>query len=233
MFLSRITFWVLSALTSMKTNTSLPYLGRLSPERQAILFKLKAFQDRFVLAGGTAIMLQMGHRESYDFDCFCQDPLPQTLFVKAKRVFGKQTRLILKNFELLFVMTPEGIEINFVSYPFMPIKPPLSSPTLRLFHLDDLAANKAITLGRRPQWRDYVDLFFLMKWKLYTPASIIALTEKKFGGEFNDKLFLKQLTYFNDVEVRPTVFLKKSHTDKEIKTFLRQEVKNHFRTLRP
>ncbi len=212
---------------------SLPYLDQLSPERQAVLHKLKAFKDQFILAGGTAIMLQIGHRESYDFDCFTTQPLPQSLFLKAKRVFGRKTRLILKNVEMLFVMTPEAVEINFVSYPYPSLHPPLASPTLELFHLDDLVSNKAFTLGRRPQWRDYVDLFFLMKWKQYDLAQIIHLSEKRFGGEFNDKLFIKQLTYYNDVTVRPTVFLKESYTDKQIKTFLKYEVRQHLNTIRP
>lgn len=221
-------------LALMKTNTSLPYLDRLSPERQAVLHKLASFKDRFILAGGTAIMLQIGHRESYDFDCFTNQPIAgEPLFQKARRVFGKQTRLILKNAEMLFVMTPEGVEINFVSYPYHALRSPIPSPTLGVFHLNDLVSNKALTLGRRPQWRDYVDLFFLMKWKLYDLARIVTLSEKKFGGEFNDKLFIKQLTYFDDVQVRPTVFLKESYTDKEIKTFLKQQVKLYLNTIRP
>lgn len=40
------------------------YLDQLSPERQAVFKKLKHFADRFTLAGGTAIMLQIGHRLS-------------------------------------------------------------------------------------------------------------------------------------------------------------------------
>jgi len=178
-------------------------------------------------------MLQIGHRESYDFDCFTRQALTQSLFQKAKRVFGTQTKLILKNVEMLFVMTPENVEINFVSYPYPSLHPPLVSPALGLFHLDDLVSDKAFTLGRRPQWRDYVDLFFLIKWKRYDLARIVRLSEKKFGGEFNDKLFIKQLTYFNDVTVRPTVFLKETYTDKEIKTFLKQEVKQYLNSIRP
>jgi len=39
-------------------------------------------------------------------------------------------------------------------------------------------------------WRDYVDLFFFLKWRFYSIEKIITLAKEKFGGEFNEKLFL-------------------------------------------
>ncbi|MBI5619901.1 nucleotidyl transferase AbiEii/AbiGii toxin family protein [Candidatus Gottesmanbacteria bacterium] len=218
----------------MNTNTSLPYLGRLNPERQTVLRKLKAFADRYILAGGTAIMLHIGHRQSYDFDCFTQEKLPVSLFGKAKRVLGKDAMLILRQTdEMLFVMTPEAVEINFVWYPYPSLHSPVHTPYLPMAHLDDLVCNKAFTLGRRPQWRDYVDLFFLLKWKFYNLETIVRLSEKKFGGEFNAKLFTKQLTYFDDVQLRPTVFLKESYTDEEIKTYLGDQADAYLATVLP
>lgn len=135
--------------------------------------------------------------------------------------------------EMLFVHTPEKVEINFVWYPYKFLKKPNVSNSLPIFHLDDLAASKAFTLGRRPQWRDYVDLFFLMKWKYYDPKIIVSLAEKKYGGEFNPKLFAKQLTYFDDVEIRPTAFLKESYSEQEIKSFLRMQARNYVKIAFP
>lgn len=211
-----------------------PYLDRLDNARQEVFKKLAHFRDAFVLAGGTAIALQLGHRESYDFDCFSEKKLSSTLFAKTKRAFGAETSLLLRNTdEMLFVMTPEQVEINFVSYPYPRLKPPVDTGGIGLFHLDDLVSNKAFTLGRRPQWRDYVDLFFCMKWDIYTLDAIIFLSEKKFGGEFNVKLFLGQLTYFEDVKVRPTVFLKESYTPEEIKGYIAAQVRAYLATVLP
>lgn len=214
---------------------SLPYLGRLDPGRQEVFRKLSAFSDRFTLAGGTAIMLQIGHRESYDFDCFTPDKndINPNLFRKIKRVFGIQTRRILENSDMLFVHTPENIELNFVCYPYKALRTIVPTSSLPVFHLDDLAASKANTIGRRPQWRDYVDLFFLMKRNYYTVYTIVDLAEKKYGGEFNAKLFAKQLTYYRDVEVRPTVFLKESYTENEIKSYLRTQSRDFLKTAFP
>jgi len=88
---------------------------------------------------------------------------------------------------------------------------------------NDLAANKAYNVGRRGAWRDYIDLFFLLKWKYYSIDKLIKLAELKFSGEFNSKLFLEQLVYFKDLTIATTDFLKESYTDSEIKEFLEKD----------
>ena len=57
---------------------------------------------------------------------------------------------------------------------------------------------KAFALGKRAKWKDYVDLFFLLK-----QIPLVELTTKAnglFGSEFNEKLFRVQLSYFKDVD---------------------------------
>ena len=57
---------------------------------------------------------------------------------------------------------------------------------------------KAFALGKRAKWKDYVDLFFLLK-----QIPLVGLTTKAnglFGSEFNEKLFRVQLSYFKDVD---------------------------------
>lgn len=76
-----------------------PYLDQLNPERQEVFKRLSRFAGKFVLAGGTAIMLQIGHRASFDFDCFSLEKLPQDLPRKIKQVFGRLTHLKLNTQE--------------------------------------------------------------------------------------------------------------------------------------
>lgn len=212
-----------------------PYLGQLDAARQEVFHKLAAFDKEFILAGGTAIMLQIGHRESYDFDCFTnsKEDINPNLFRKIRRVFGQQTYKILENSEMIFAQTPQSVELNFVWYPYEALQKTIPTSSLDMFHLDDLVSSKANTLGRRPQWRDYVDIFFLIKWDYYSIDTIVDLAEKKYGGEFNSKLFAKQLTYFDDVEVRPTVFLKESYSEKEIKSYLAKQAQNYIKMAFP
>ncbi len=206
-----------------------PYTEKLDPERQEVFRKLKKFSSDFILAGGTALMLQIGHRLSYDFDCFSMNLLPDSLLRKAKNIFGKTILPELDTREQLTFKTPQRISVTFVYHPYRPLKSIIKTTFISLFDLDDLAANKAYTIGRRPAWRDYVDLFFLLKWNLYTIDTLINLANKKFPGEFNPKLFLEQLVYFDDLNVVSTEFLKESYDDGYIQSFLSQEVEKYLK----
>ena len=206
----------------------LQYLEKLSPERQEIFRELKQFSKNFVLAGGTAIMLQIGHRMSYDFDCFSVNSLPSNLLRKIKKVFGLFITPRIRTSEQITFPTKDNIEVTFVYSPYKSLEKPMLTDSMSLFHLDDLAANKAYTIGRRGVWRDYVDLFFFLKWELYSIDKINALAREKFKGEFNEKLFLEQLVYFDDLIIVPIDFIKESYQEKEIKEFLEKQVEEYI-----
>lgn len=207
----------------------LQYLGKLSPERQEVFRQLKQFSKNFVLAGGTAMMLQIGHRLSYDFDCFSLNPLSKNLLRQIKKVFGLFIAPRIQTSEQITFPTKTGIEVTFVYHPYKLLQKPIRTGSISLFSLDDLAANKAYVIGRRGVWRDYVDLFFFLKWKLYSIDRINRLAREKFKGEFNEKLFLEQLVYFDDVSVVPIDFIKESYKEKEIKEFLEKKVEEYIR----
>ena len=58
---------------------------------------------------------------------------------------------------------------------------------------------KAYALGRRAKWKDYVDLYFIMK-NNYSIQDIIKKTKQIFKKEFNEKMFRCQLAYFEDID---------------------------------
>lgn len=210
--------------------TTLPrFLAQLDQERQKVFYQLKNFKKDFILAGGTAIMLQIGHRLSYDFDLFTDKEIDERILKKVKSVFGGQVSLDIVSNEIVFVKTGNNIDIHLVLHPFKTLKEPIVTSAINIFHLDDLAANKAYVLGRRAVWRDYVDLFFLLKWNYYRLDAIIALAKRKFNYDFNEKLFLEQLVYFKDVNVVDLVFLQERYLPSQIKSFLEKEVKKYLK----
>lgn len=207
----------------------LRYMDQLDPERLEVFEKLAAFSSSFVLAGGTAIMFQIGHRKSYDFDCFSLGTLPDNLIRKVRSVFGPKIYPEYRTSEQLTFKTGKGISLTFVYHPYKHVRKPIKTSSISVFHLDDLVANKAYTIGRRAAWRDYVDIFFFLKWKLYDIGKIISLTQKKFGNEFNEKLFFEQLVYFSDLEITPSVFIKESYTPDEIQSFFSKTVADYLK----
>jgi hypothetical protein len=59
----------------------------LDDKRKKILPQLISLKDRFYLAGGTALALQLGHRSSIDFDFFSQIPFDNlNLYIEIEEI---------------------------------------------------------------------------------------------------------------------------------------------------
>ncbi len=201
------------------------HLESLDKDRQEIFKQLSRFSSEGVLAGGTAIALQIGHRRSYDFDIFTYKPLQKGLYQKLKRVFGNNVFKTFESRQQLNVSVAGEIKITFYYEGFGPSLDTIKTKGIDLLDLRDLASNKALTLGGRGKWRDYVDLYFLIKEKWVVLGSIIDMAEKRFGGEFSRKLFLEQLMYTNDLGMFEIEFLRDKVTEREIGNFFEEEVR--------
>jgi hypothetical protein len=84
-----------------------------------------------------------------------------------------------------------------------------------------LAGGTAIALHlghRRSKWKDYVDLYFIIKSGI-SLKKIISRAEKIFGNNFNEKIFRSQLSYFKDLDYSEKVdyLLGFEITDEKIK----------------
>ena len=116
-----------------------------------------------------------------------------------------------------------NVKITFYQYPFQIKANNIFDKIIRLPNLLDLAAMKAYALGRRSKWKDYVDLYFLLKENF----SINEISQKAsiiFGDLFSDKLFRSQLSYFEDVDYSEEVeyMIPNPPTNEEIKNGLIQ-----------
>ena len=202
----------------------------LDPQRQEVFNKLRPFRKEAILAGGTALCLQIAHRFSFDFDLFFERELTSKDLKKLKRLV-KLKEVGLETSEQINAITIENISMNLVYYPYRPLFKKIQTFSLSLFSAKDIALDKAFTIGRRAMWRDYVDLFFILKNKIFTLENLIKYAEKKFKFNFNPRLFLEQLVYFKDVEILKISYVNEKFSEKEIKKFLIDEVKRFKKNL--
>ena len=208
------------------------YLELLDKNRQTLFQKLSAFRQFGYLSGGTALALQINHRKSVDFDIFIEKQTSNALHLAVKKVFGSQNYEVNTEDQLTF--SPQtGSEITFLWYYWKPLHPLMTTPSLSLASVEDIAADKAHTLGRRAVWRDYVDLFVLMKDQGLSMQSIVTSAKKKFQGDFVETQFLEQLSYFEDVAIVPVEFVNASYTPEEIKLFLEGQVRSYLKPTFP
>ncbi len=187
----------------------MPKLHReiLTKEQEGLLRLVKLFNKDFGLVGGTAIALHIGHRESIDFDLFSLEEF-DNIKIRRKIADAKRIARVIRDETGQFTLEINGVRFTFFCYMFKIIFSENFDNVIKLPDLLTLAAMKAYALGRRPKWKDYVDLYFIIK-DHYSVKEISETAEKIFGKEFNEKLFRRQLSYFDDMDHREQVVWKK------------------------
>lgn len=211
-------------------NTLNLHLDILDKTRTALLAKLIPYTEEFVLSGGTALSLQLGHRKSFDFDFFSQTKIPAKLLEKISSDIAIKTVSIDSQDELTF-FDKDMIKVTFLQYPFAAIYEPLTlDNNLRIFPVEEIAIQKAYTIGRRGEYRDYFDLYTILQKNIIQLTKIIAAAEKKYKGVFNTKLFLEQLVYFDDLLNFDLVPFGNLPLPKrgDVQQFLKNEVKKYL-----
>ena len=179
------------------------YKEILSQEQTEITPLLKSFRKDFYLAGGTAIALHLGHRRSIDFDLFQENTLKTHKIIKIIEGFGKPY-LVTRNTSEQLNLVVNGVNVTFLQYPFQVAATQQVNDFARLPDLLTLAAMKSYALGRRSKWKDYVDLYFLLK-DHFSIKQISSRAEEIFEQLFSEKLFRAQLSFFDDVDYQEVV----------------------------
>ena len=194
----------------------------LTQEQVSLLPLVRSFSRSFGLVGCTAAALQIGHRRSIDFDLFSHKPF-RTLDIR-KKIRAKK-RIISRVFaDRLgeYTMVIAGVKLTFFHYPFA-VSFPKRLDGIRVADILTLAAMKAYALGRRAKWKDYVDLYFVMK-QYHGIGAVVQRAKRMFGSEFNEKLFRAQLAYFKDIDRSEEVIFMEGHavSDAEVQKQLQR-----------
>src|SRR4030066_2465483 len=204
------------------------FLNVLNKEEKETLFSLKDFfKIGGVLSGGTALMLQLPFRRSYDFDIFFPYEIPDNFLRKVSKIFDSNVKVLINNFDELTFISSGQLKISLIYFPFERKYKTILSDSIILSLFKEIASDKAYVIGRRPEYRDYVDLFIILK-NGFNLKQVILDAKEKFNGEFSEKLFLSQLVYFEDLNDLTVEFIKEKYGIDEIKNFFKQVVKNQL-----
>ena len=180
----------------------------LTEEQAKLLPLVGKFIKDFGLVGGTAIALQIGHRQSIDFDLFSTKEFNNAKVRKLITASGRKIGKVYKDELGQFTFFVDEVQVTFFHYPFKLEFSEHFEKTLRMPDLITLAAMKAYVLGRRAKWKDYVDLYFIIN-KYHSLKKIVKRGKTIFNGEFNERIFREQLAYFKDIDYQEeVVFLK-------------------------
>ena len=196
------------------------YNDILTNEQQELLPLLEAFSDSYYLVGGTAIALYIGHRRSIDFDLFTDQDIKRNRISNLIENGGFHVeRLLYEAFDQMHVVI-NSVKITFFNFPYKinPVKN--FDGIIDIPSLLDLAAMKTYALGGRAKWKDYVDLYYILKYH-YNLKELSNRALEIFGTHFNEKLFREQLCFFDDIDYSEKVeFIGDEIKEEEIKQFL-------------
>lgn len=170
----------------------------VDPKTFALIQQLQALPDlsTFHLVGGTALALQLGHRNSIDIDLFTKNDFsPDSLVTRLARDFAIQPSLQLQN-TLLSVIN--GIKVDFIGHPYPYVLPPLNEDGVTFLSLQDIAAMKLNAISNSgKRLKDFIDIYFLLEH--FSLSEMIGFYTVKYPN-FNPLIPLKAVSYFNDID---------------------------------
>jgi hypothetical protein len=199
----------------------------LTKEQKDLLPFINIFSKDYYLVGGTAIALYLGHRRSIDFDLFTKKNIKRKNIKELLYKSDLNYKIIYESSEQMHIKIND-VKVTFYQFVF-PVKSEVwFEKVIKLPSLTSLAAMKAFALGGRGKWKDYVDLFFLLKYSLKI-GDITNSAKQIFENSFNEKLFRQQLCYFKDIDYREEVeYIDTPVPEEEIKAFLTEVALQEF-----
>lgn len=148
------------------------------------------------LVGGTALSLQIGHRESEDLDLFTTEQINgdsvQTLLIKE---YGFIPSTITPDALIGFI---QGVKVDIIYHPYPWLDEVIMEDGVRLASVADIAAMKMhaiINSGTRP--KDFVDIAFLSMHYSYNDIKRLLLDRYK---AYDSIMADKAIIYFDDID---------------------------------
>ena len=184
-----------------------PRLDVLPDEQLALWPALAGVPESFVLYGGTALALRLGHRTSVDFDFFSSEPLDfDRLFALP---FVREADVLQRDLATLSVSTPKAgssapvkvsffgeLDIGRVGHPQQ-----TDDGVLRVAAMLDLFATKLKVMLERVAARDYLDIAAILRSGT-SLADGLGAAIALYGAEFPPVEAVKALVWFEVGDAR-------------------------------
>jgi hypothetical protein len=188
------------------TRTFTPRLDILPPEQRKLWLALgPATRLGFVLYGGTAIALRLGHRPSVDFDFFTEAPLDRAALQAALPFLARAT-VVQDQRDAWSVLVPGAggghshVNVSFFgTIDFGRVGEPdlTEDGVLLVASLADLMATKVKVVLQRAEAKDYRDLASMLAAGA-SLAGALGAAREMFGSSFQPSESLKALVFFGD-----------------------------------
>lgn len=210
------------------------FLDRLpGTTRRAFLYFVghNLLPSSWYLAGGTALSLQIGHRQSQDLDFFTTQTRFNEIALERRLFATGEWATTLKEEGTLYG-TLMRTKMSFIAYPFFhPRASMLRYGYVQILNPQDIAAMKIIAISQRGRKRDFVDLYWYCNNYELLSSVLLRAVKQYPGQEHNMHHFLKSLIYFKDAESDPMPRLLFKTSWRIIKNYFQREAPRITREL--
>lgn len=183
--------------------TFTPRLDILPPPQRALWPELASTPDNFILYGGTALALRLGHRRSVDFDFFSFTPIDPAVVKRSIPYLGDARTIDVQPNTLTCLVDRDGpVKVSFFGLPDLKQCQPASTTPGNKLHvasLYDVAGTKAQTVQARATAKDYIDIDAIITLGRLPLLEHLQAASKIFGTDYEPFPTLKALTFFGDV----------------------------------
>jgi hypothetical protein len=155
------------------------------------------------MAGGTAVALRLGHRESEDFDWFSADAgAAADLLVPDLAERGLAVAPLQISTGTLHCSL-DGVRVTFLRYRYAMLAEPeyWSTYGCRIASLDDLTCMKLSAVAQRGSKKDFIDIYAILRQGA-SLGTALQNYRRKFGVQDATPV-LYGLAYFDDAEQEP------------------------------
>ena len=182
----------------------------------------KPYLKDFVLVGGTALSLQIGHQISIDLDMFSNcdfDANELRQFIEDD--YADFDTMLIRSASL--ITTINRIKVDFIRFKYGFQYPVIVRNGIRLADIKDIAAMKLDAITGRGKKKDFFDLFYLLK--RFTLPELLKLYQAKYK---HTTLFhvIRSINYFTDAENEADpIFFENSLTWEKVKETIANEIR--------
>jgi hypothetical protein len=181
-----------------------PRLETLPSSQRSLWPQLSSIGPDFVLYGGTALSLQLGGRQSVDFDFFTPHAIDPEMIAKRFSFLRGASLIQRANSTATFsINCPNPVKVSFFgTLNFGRVDEPcrFSDNGVVVAGLLDLAAQKVKVVQQRAEQKDYIDVCTLLRNGVTLERALGAA--QSLYPEFNPIVSLKALAFFDDGDLR-------------------------------
>ena len=180
--------------------------------------------NRFYLAGGTALSLQIGHRRSVDLDFFSPSEDIPGIRPQLENELAHFGATLADSSWGNLVYLVKNVRVGFYGYGYPLVAPLIETKEVRLASIEDIALMKMDAILSRATRKDFYDLYFICQ--SIPLRQIFDKASKKYPSvrDFEAQT-VKRLVYFENAENESELSLLDNVTWQTVKEFFIKQAK--------